>query len=414
MTIYVLGFAVGPLLFAPLSEVYGRVVIYRSCLALFMCFTVVCALSSSIGMLVAFRFIAGCFGAAPVAIGGAMVYDLFEVKERGLAMAIYHSGPIFGNLLGPPLGGFIIQHQSWRWVFWIITIFAGFALLSSFFILRETHAPTILCRRKADGGPRGFTPNHTNPDLVDDISQEIQTPEMRQAIRSPTTSRFGSSDAHVPDVVKAGPATLPVIKTPLKSDIGNPSLTKPESADKAIRAAKRPLTPDIDTPNPRAPDPDFEVLGAIKRPLKLLLFSPIILACSLIISIVAGTMNLIFASLGRIFQDEYGFSTSASGLMYLGVTTGFLFAAFVFGRTSDGISQFLMKRNDGKRQAEYRLPAMMIGLPLVVIGLFWYGWSARYHAFWLAPMLGLYFFGMGVTTIQVSDPRASANILPVY
>jgi multidrug resistance protein len=122
MSIYVLGFSVGPLLFAPLSEVYGRVIIYRCCLAIFFCFTVACALSSSIKMLVGFRFFAGCFGAAPVAIGGAMVYDLFSIDERGVAMAVYHSGPIFGNLLGPPLGGFIIQYRSWRWVFWLIAI----------------------------------------------------------------------------------------------------------------------------------------------------------------------------------------------------------------------------------------------------------------------------------------------------
>jgi multidrug resistance protein len=131
MSIYVLGFSVGPLVFAPLSEVYGRVVIYRCCLAAFLCFTVACALSSSINMLVGFRFVAGCFGAAPVAIGGAMVYDLFRVDDRGVVMAICQSGPIFGNLLGPPLGGLIIQHKSWRWVFWVITIFVRLSAFRS-------------------------------------------------------------------------------------------------------------------------------------------------------------------------------------------------------------------------------------------------------------------------------------------
>ena len=131
MSIYVLGFSVGPLEFAPLLEVYGQVVVYRCCLAVFLCFTVACALSSSINMLVGFRFVAGCFGAAPVAIGGAMVYDLFRVDERGVAMAIYYSGPIFGNLLGPPLGGLIIEHKSWRWVFWFITIFVKLSTLRS-------------------------------------------------------------------------------------------------------------------------------------------------------------------------------------------------------------------------------------------------------------------------------------------
>ena len=120
---------------------------------------------------------------------------------------------------------------------------------------------------------------------------------------------------------------------------------------------------------PAKADSTEKLLRAVKRPLKLLFFSPVIFACSLVISIVSGSMNLIFTSLGRIFQDHYGFSTSASGLTYLGATTGFLIAAFVFGRTSDRISRLLMKRNKGEREAEFRLPAIMVGLPLVAIGL---------------------------------------------
>jgi MFS family permease len=154
-------------------------------------------------------------------------------------------------------------------------------------------------------------------------------------------------------------------------------------------------------PTPDQPDPAVRLSRAIKRPLKLLFFSPVIMTCSLIISVVAGTMNLIFASLGRIFQNQYGFSTSASGLMYLGVTTGFLIGAFLFGWTSDRISRWLTLRNDGQREAEFRLPALMVGLPLVVTGLVWYGWSAQNHVFWLVVVLGLNVFGMGVTTIQV-------------
>ena len=122
MTVYVLGFSVGPLLFAPSSEIWGRSIIYKFCLAMFLIFTIACGLSSTLKMLVGFRFIAGCFGAAPVAIGGAMVYDLFRITERGGAMAIYQAGPIIGNMLGPPLGGLIIQLRGWRSVFWIVAI----------------------------------------------------------------------------------------------------------------------------------------------------------------------------------------------------------------------------------------------------------------------------------------------------
>ena len=89
LTIYILGFGLGPLLFAPLSELYGRTVVYRCTVAAFLVMTMGCGLSHNIEMLVAFRFLAGSFGAAPVAIGGAVVGDLFPVKERGTAMSIY-------------------------------------------------------------------------------------------------------------------------------------------------------------------------------------------------------------------------------------------------------------------------------------------------------------------------------------
>ena len=125
LTIYVLGFALGPLLFAPLSELYGRAPVYRICLLAFLAMTIGCGLSQNIEMLVAFRFLAGSFGAAPVAIGGAVVADLFPVAERGTAMSIYQAGQIISAVVGPPIGGLIGAYLIWRWVFWIVCILVG-------------------------------------------------------------------------------------------------------------------------------------------------------------------------------------------------------------------------------------------------------------------------------------------------
>ena len=122
LTIYVLGFGLGPLLFAPLSELYGRLIVYKLCLVAFLATTIGCGLSQNIEMLVAFRFLAGSFGAAPVAIGGAVVGDLFPVKERGTAMSVYQAGQIISAIVGPPMGGLIGSYLIWRWVFWIVSI----------------------------------------------------------------------------------------------------------------------------------------------------------------------------------------------------------------------------------------------------------------------------------------------------
>jgi multidrug resistance protein len=139
LTIYILGFALGPLLFAPLSELYGRTIVYRLCLAAFLAMTVGCGISQNIEMLVAFRFLAGSFGAAPVAIGGAVVGDLFPVEERGTAMSVYQAGQIISAVVGPPIGGLIGSYLVWRWVFWIVCILVSrglfqFALLPAMFV----------------------------------------------------------------------------------------------------------------------------------------------------------------------------------------------------------------------------------------------------------------------------------------
>ena len=157
-------------------------------------------------------------------------------------------------------------------------------------------------------------------------------------------------------------------------------------------------------------DAGSELLSAVIRPLKLLLFSPVCAASSVIISSTAGTTNLIFASLGRTFQEQYGFSTSASGLVYLAVTVGFAVAAFLFGTSSENTSRWLVHRNHGKREPEFRLPGAFLGLPLIAMGLCWYGWTVQDYAFWVSPVLGLNVVGMGITLVQVKSPFRKGTI----
>lgn len=82
----------GPLLMAPLSEMYGRVHIYNICNVLFTIFTVACALSTNMNMLIAFRFLAGAVGIAPITNGGGTIADIMAPEKRGGAMAIWAMG----------------------------------------------------------------------------------------------------------------------------------------------------------------------------------------------------------------------------------------------------------------------------------------------------------------------------------
>lgn len=149
VSIYILGFAIGPLIIAPMSELYGRYWCYNVCNFLFVVFTIACAVSNSLGMLIAFRLLAGCAGSAPLTIGGGTIADIFPQEKRAGAMAIWAIGPLLGPVIGPVCGGFLVQAKGWRWVFWILAIFGGTASLLFFVIGRETYHPTILAKKTA-------------------------------------------------------------------------------------------------------------------------------------------------------------------------------------------------------------------------------------------------------------------------
>ncbi|KAH8671539.1 major facilitator superfamily domain-containing protein [Xylariales sp. PMI_506] len=144
VSIYILGFAFGPLLIAPLSETYGRRQLYFWGNVLFTIFTVATALSKNIGMLLAFRFLMGLAGAVPITIGSGSIADMMPVEQRARAMSAWAMGPLLGPCIGPIAGGYLIQAAGWRWVFWLIAILAGALIPFSWFFLQETYGPTIL------------------------------------------------------------------------------------------------------------------------------------------------------------------------------------------------------------------------------------------------------------------------------
>ena len=128
VSIYVLGYAVGPLFLAPLSEVYGRMPVYHSCNIMFTIWTVACAVAPNMGSLLAFRLFAGIAGSCPITIGGGSIADVFDQKSRGAAMALFALGPLMGPVIGPVAGGYLTQAKGWRWVFWVLTIAVCFQL----------------------------------------------------------------------------------------------------------------------------------------------------------------------------------------------------------------------------------------------------------------------------------------------
>ncbi|KAL1850708.1 hypothetical protein VTK73DRAFT_9632 [Phialemonium thermophilum] len=181
VSLYVLGFGLGPLLLAPLSELYGRLRVYYACNAVFVAFTLGCALSTDVAMFTVFRFLCGCAASGPTSIGGGTVADLVPVEDRGRAMALFAMGPILGPVIGPIIGGFVSQDVGWRWTFRIIVILAGLIALATVGLMRETNA-AVLLQRKAER----LRAETGNDQLVPDVAR-CETPRqmLRRAVVRP-------------------------------------------------------------------------------------------------------------------------------------------------------------------------------------------------------------------------------------
>ncbi|GAA5893051.1 MFS transporter [Sporobolomyces salmoneus] len=150
-SIFVLGFAIGPLVLAPASELYGRVRILQSANVFYIIFNLVCAFAKTKGQFIAFRFLAGLGGGAPLAIGAGVLSDLWRPEERGRSAALYALGPLLGPALGPIIGGFAATIPSgWKWVFWSTSMFSALVQVFGLVLLRETYHPVLLKKQASE------------------------------------------------------------------------------------------------------------------------------------------------------------------------------------------------------------------------------------------------------------------------
>ncbi|KAG5992577.1 hypothetical protein E4U52_002687 [Claviceps spartinae] len=148
LSVFIAAYALGPLGWGPLSELYGRVIVLQLSNLLFLVFNLGCGLAQTRDQMIAFRFLAGIGGSAPLAIGGGVLSDLFRAEERGRALSVYSLMPLLGPAIGPVAGGWIAEKTTWRWVFYSTTIACGLVQILGLLCLQETYAPVLLHRKK--------------------------------------------------------------------------------------------------------------------------------------------------------------------------------------------------------------------------------------------------------------------------
>ncbi|KAJ5856577.1 uncharacterized protein N7529_010521 [Penicillium soppii] len=315
VSVYVLGFAFGPLIVAPLSEFSGRTWVYNVCNILFVIFNIASALAPDMASLIVFRFLDGVAGVAAITCGSGTIADLVPHEKRGRAMSIWSLGPLFGPIIGPVVGGFLVEATNWRWVFWVLAIVGGVASVVFFFVVPETYAPILLERKAA---------------------------RLRKS-----------------------------------------------TGDMAYKSCM----------NSGLPPKQLFVRNLI-RPSKMLILSPIVALMSIYIAVLYGFLYILFTTFTLVFEGQYGFSASSSGLSFLGSGVGMLLGLAYVGTLSDRKIRIKVERKETP-VPEDRLP-MYLTIPgslAIPAGLFLYGWSTDKVVHWIVPEIGNAVIGFGMITI---------------
>ncbi|KAF2744555.1 MFS general substrate transporter [Sporormia fimetaria CBS 119925] len=352
ITVITLGFA--NFIIVPLSNIYGR----RAISLIFAVFiTLTCiwqALATSHRSLLAARAVNGLVCATSETIPVQVIADVFFLHERGLWTGVYFTGYFLGAFLGPVMSGSIAAHHGWQSFFWLETGLSAFAILLIAFTFPETkyHRASF---------PSPYTPNTSNP------------------TSHPTTLHSTPLDEEKPPIQ---PPQITALNPPPTLGSGRPSKHQ-------------------FTPLHRA-DPRWRtfIIRDTWTPLKLF-FNPIILWAGLML---AGPADLVlFFNLTEsviLSAPPYNFTPQQVGYTNFAFALGAVLGLATAGPYSDWIAARSTRRNNGIREAEMRLPALLPYMLITIISLIVGGLAYQYQYPWPHIVIwGYGFAGLSVTTV---------------
>lgn len=139
------GCVAGPVIWAPLSEIYGRRPVCLASTMLYSVMNIGCALAPSKGVLFASRFLAGAFASSAFSNAAAVITDLFAPPDRARPMIVASLAPLLGPCFGPLFGALVSSELRWPFVFWLLGAI-GLLFTAALFCVPETYQPVIAAR----------------------------------------------------------------------------------------------------------------------------------------------------------------------------------------------------------------------------------------------------------------------------
>ncbi|KAK7987055.1 major facilitator superfamily transporter [Apiospora saccharicola] len=414
ITLFTTGFALAPMVLAPLSEIHGRYPVFVVSGVVFVAFQAACAAVTGLGGMLASRFFTGVGGSVFSTMVGGVIADIWHKDERNRPMALFSGAVLVGTGLGP-LSASVMVHRwggegaiirgptaMWKWVFWHQAVL-DFVLAVLIAVLFHESRGCVLLRRKAKKlneyyellesrgcygvwvkGPVDALPNATHQRHTATTSTEGDAEKGLAA--QPMVTPF---DVLPPPI---GSAKLQRVRWAVKEDEAHASLVQMMSV-------------------------------SLLRPFHLLFTEPVVFFFSLWVSFAWATLYLTFAAIPLVFSRQYGFNTEQSGYVFIAMIVGSILATTI-GVTQENLlrhpkwqarqrkdedhheppSRFwaFMRRRFPVEAPESRLYFICVSSILLPLGLYLFGFTSHPSIHWMSPTVAIGLATMGIYYIYLA------------
>jgi hypothetical protein len=138
---------------------------------------------------------------------------------------------------------------------------------------------------------------------------------------------------------------------------------------------------------------------SLLRPFQLLIFEPMCLILDIYAAVLLGILYLFFGAFPLVFTNNHGFNLWQVGLTFLGLFVGMVAACLTSPIWHTARVRLALRREkktgEAKNEPEDQLPSLIVGAPLIVIGLFWFGFTTYPWVHWIVPIIGSGIFAFG-------------------
>ncbi|KAJ5785004.1 uncharacterized protein N7503_010216 [Penicillium pulvis] len=333
----------GNLLWMPLINKYGRRAVYVTSFTIYFITAIWCAVAKQYANFLVARIIMGIAAGAGECLAPITIADIFFLHERGAITALYNASLNFGVASGAIVDGFIVKFHPWRYIYYVAIALIGAITL----IVYATFPETAYIRAPA-------------------MSDSITTlSPSGQRIRRSTP---GEGEKAVSEV---------------QEEVLTQETDKNRGWLQGLKLYHGKYT-------------DESLWQMTIRPVGLLILPPVLWA-TLVMSVTIGFITAITSNVATAFSDTYGFAAWQSGLCFVSAIIGCIFGIMLGGHLSDWVADVFTRRNNGIREPEMRLPAMMISVITGPLALALYGCGIKWKMHWIVPTIGIGLINFTIT-----------------